>query len=529
MTRPVRKLQIKLLSSSGELLNCVNCHAGQISVFRSSTTNELQPYLRALSGATGPERFVVELDGEIFNPQEHTMIGFGERFFGDEGNVSDFLILNGVPQFSVDSILLTFGLEKVAHTKCHLLSRCEERRVRLIAATYNATGVLVAHEPFDPISSEWREKFAEVIANFARSHKQIVVVPSLSYRPQFWIDNETVARIQVGENIQKTVGFGSAATDVQSLVNQVRELFKDPNAADQILRQSGSHPAPYASQSTGLAPGDRKSHDNIAIPSWNSPQTNEAVANDGRTDDEVSQPRSNRGTYWSPTIGRFLEKLSDIGISPRLASVASLALLVIVAASLWPSGRKAPEDSRQVSNLPATNPEISNQPQENVVPVTVQPGSSNEGGTPESKDPSAPVENQAVPEVPPQEPPKAFVLASYSPPIAQSVSEAFEGSGATGSTSAANQNSGSTSETTRQPSKQASEASDFLRLLQYAESSADKNETAPTYSDIPQPIAPGGSPYAEENLDEQERREAIRQKFLEAIQRAQERRGESPE
>ena len=58
-----KKLQAKLLSKTGELLNVINCFAGQVAVFRAHSAADLRPYLRALTGGQGPERFSITTDG----------------------------------------------------------------------------------------------------------------------------------------------------------------------------------------------------------------------------------------------------------------------------------------------------------------------------------------------------------------------------------------------------------------------------------------------------------------------------------
>ena len=233
-----KKLQIKQLSQSGQLLSCVNCHGGQISVLRATNNSDLQAYARAFSGSTGPERFVIELDGETFNSDQHVLIGYGERFYGSEGTVSDFLQQSGIPSDACESLLLSFGLEHTFNTQCHQISRCEERRIRLLAAVYSINKIIVANDPFDPISSNWRERFAELLLQFVRSKRQIVVVPLLTYRPECWIDNDLISRIQVGENLQKTVGFASGASNIQSMVLQVREMMKNDAVAQELMKDN---------------------------------------------------------------------------------------------------------------------------------------------------------------------------------------------------------------------------------------------------------------------------------------------------
>ena len=75
----MERLQIKLLSNSGELLRCVNCFAGQVTVLRGHSSADLQPYLRALAGIPGPERVSITIDDNEYSASHSNLIGFGER------------------------------------------------------------------------------------------------------------------------------------------------------------------------------------------------------------------------------------------------------------------------------------------------------------------------------------------------------------------------------------------------------------------------------------------------------------------
>ena len=98
------KLQIKLLSSSGELLNVINCRSGQVTVFRAVTAEELKPYQRALSGVPGPERFSISLDEHNFEASQHNLVGFGEEHLAHDQTVPEHLSDAGVPNKSINSI-----------------------------------------------------------------------------------------------------------------------------------------------------------------------------------------------------------------------------------------------------------------------------------------------------------------------------------------------------------------------------------------------------------------------------------------
>jgi len=232
-----KKLQIKMLSNSGELLSVVTCHAGQVSVFRAASASDIRPYQRALSGSSGGERFSVSLDGHEYVADEHTLIGFGESAPHRDTTVRDLLQHAGMLEGSVDGLLIAYGLSHAGDTLCSELTQDEERRVRLLAATATPSKVVILNEPFDPIASSWRERFAELLVSFARSSGGMVVVTSLSFRPEGWIDNDSVARIQVGQTAQRTVGFRARSATTTKLVEQLRQMIGDDSKVQQLLSQ----------------------------------------------------------------------------------------------------------------------------------------------------------------------------------------------------------------------------------------------------------------------------------------------------
>ncbi|MCB0335013.1 MAG: hypothetical protein KDD62_01865, partial [Bdellovibrionales bacterium] len=225
-----KKLQIKLLSKSGELLNVVNCQAGHVTVLRANTHAELQPYQRALTGVPGPERFSINLDGQEFKAAEHVMLGFGKDFL-DAKSVEDFLASYGVPRTALKSVLMSYGLDQYAKEKVGSIGECPQRRVQLLAATYTPDKVLVLNNPFQPLSNEWKDAFAELILTFAKNKSAIVIVTSLTFRPQSWIGNELIARVQVGSTLQKTIGFGSDQEAMREMLEQVRASTSKPATA----------------------------------------------------------------------------------------------------------------------------------------------------------------------------------------------------------------------------------------------------------------------------------------------------------
>ena len=153
------KLQLKLLSKSGELINSITCHGGRVSVFRAVMPRNLDPFLRALSGLSGPEKFTVTLDNQTFEPSAHVLVGFGESFTLSTEQVHAYIASAGLDLRQFLSTLANFGLEHAVGRACKDLSSCEERRLRLLCAAYGDAGkVLVLNNPFEPLSDGWRER-----------------------------------------------------------------------------------------------------------------------------------------------------------------------------------------------------------------------------------------------------------------------------------------------------------------------------------------------------------------------------------
>ncbi len=263
------KLQLKLLSNSGELLNVVNCLAGKISVLRASVPSDLRPYQRALGGSPGKENLVVTCDGNEYRAEEHIVIGFGEPSPTTGLLVRDFLAKHDINDSAADALLLQIGLENVAEKKCSDLSADQEARLRLIAATTDPERVLVLNDPFENISGQWRERAADLLATFARSRKALIVIPALSYRPESWIDNQSVERIEVGQTSQRTIGFGAAGSHNNALINEIRDKVRQEH-------QQASRAPEKVALATAAMSGTPASTDTLLDPTR--PRRGQAIA-----------------------------------------------------------------------------------------------------------------------------------------------------------------------------------------------------------------------------------------------------------
>lgn len=249
------RLQIKRLSDSGELLSCINCLAGQITVLRGITEQDLAPYQRAITGLPGKERFSLNYADSSFSPTEHSLIGFGSRLESQQ-SVHDLLLSCGLTESALASLLLSYGLSELSNTSCTKLSPCAMRRVELLAAFNSSDKAIILNDPFEPLAEEWREPLAEYLLHATWQNKRVVLVTSLNYRPQSWIGNELINRVQVGADNKRTIGFAGAADDVNIAVKELRERL-----ASEALAKESKEPdkTPELAATFGI-PTDKHQH-----------------------------------------------------------------------------------------------------------------------------------------------------------------------------------------------------------------------------------------------------------------------------
>jgi hypothetical protein len=481
-----KKLQIKLLSQSAELLSMTNCSGGQVSVLRAESPSELRPYQRALGGNQGRERFVITIDGKEYNTEEHTLIGFGEVAPHAGLTVGQYLTAAGLIEGAISGLLMAYGIEGIETKLCSALTPDEERKVRLFAATAAPSKALIINEPFEPISSSWRERIAELIADFARTKNGLVVVASLSYRPDAWIDNPAIARHQVGQSLRRTIGFGAAGSESNQLINQLRDQLRSEESQSSL-------PTP--------PPSTRQEKPQAAALSLG------VSAVLGGIDTEET-----------------LEIADDIVTAPTTASASGFLTAVKIGTALGAGGLGVwaaltliqiyplPEEKSSTKEVTLARPEA---------PVITAQKTS----LPKHREAQeAPSEAPAAKSVKNQKLKLSYVLDKYPESVRASLLDTSRGI------------MGDPSQISSEPSKPiesqkpTEQDGNFYKLLEKAGS--DKPDASPpdepsweTTDSSGSWSPPDSSESAEYNpSEEEERREAIRQKFLEAIRAAAERR-----
>lgn len=484
-----KKLQIKLLSQSAELLSITNCSAGQISVLRAESPSELRPYQRALTGSQGRERFVITVDGVEYRTEDHNLIGLGEVAPHSGMTVSQYLSSVGLLDGGISALLMSFGIEGIEQKLCSALSPDEERKVRLFAATADPAKVIVINEPFEPILSSWRERMAEFLTDFARAKNGLVIVTSLSYRPDSWIDNPAIARHQVGQSLRRTIGFGSGQSEDAQLLNQLRDQVR----ADQTVIAAPPTPPEQRPQAAAMSLGA------AALMGANSAQQ-EGVPLDTETITQTTGLIHNARLVASLKAGAALGA-GGLGV---WAAVTLLGIYPITSA-------KAP--STEVKALAKSQ-----------APAESSTATTKNGSSAQNEQ----SENTSKRASPPEIAKATYVLDNYSPAIRAALldtSKGIMGDAALG---------GSIAPPPAQSNSQTNKEGNFYKLLESAGTDKDAAKDdgvsqklddagswqAPDTSDIEQEFNPS---------EEEQRREAIREKFLEAIRAAAERREQDGE
>lgn len=469
------KLQIKLLSKSGELLNVVNCFCGQITVLRANSIAELHPYQRVLSGIPGPEKFSITLDGQPFNLDEHNLLGFGKDLL-EPVSLAEFLLSFGIPKSALKSLLMSYGLDSFQDKRLDTLADCPRRRALLLAATFSPDKVLILNNPFEPLSNEWKDSFSDLILTYAKNKKAIVVITSLSYRPQTWVGNESVARVQVGLNMQRTIGYGGDQAQLQDMLAQVRSSLNNPEDFPK-LQAAAANPT-----TTTSAP--------------------------------MAQPASQQ-VLTSSDIVRNLAG-SWVGLS---------LVLVLVALSLGAVGLYFLQTSSDPSAIIAHNTSNNDESNQSIAPNENSEDTSEQSQTQVSM--QEPVK-LADPNQEDLEPAKVemananFVLDSYDSEVKKSILATFLGEIQTAPVSAKREPIAKKIE-----NKKASSPAGF-DLLNALATADESGKDLP--DNVPQSNSNSSNSNAAnpnfENMSKDERRALLREKFRQAIERAQQRRAE---
>lgn len=236
-------LEIHKLDEHGAVARRINCLPGRITVLRSVHASESEMYEQALLGRQSTGRFTVLFRGAPYVAGKHNIIGAAPDFVhGDAKTVSQFLLACGAPEAGLERLLLDYALGGLSQAACAALGPAQQRALRLIAIPYVSDKVHVLVDPFEPLPEELREKFGRYISDFVAKKNGIVVVPRLNSRPEAWVENEFISRVQLERPRTKTVGFGSDAVSRAELLAHMR-------ASDALNQPVPANPRPTLQRS----------------------------------------------------------------------------------------------------------------------------------------------------------------------------------------------------------------------------------------------------------------------------------------
>lgn len=200
-------------------------------MFRARDEKDLTLYGDVLIGRPSAERFSILLDGSSFGPEQRIEIGFeDDPFQGDERTVGDYLVDSGVDAGQMEPLLYSVGLGGLRPARCRELGVEQKRILRIVAALSSVDKVIILADPFAGLSEKWCEALGERIAEWAWRERRLVIVVRLSTRPDCWIDNEYIARIQLEKPRERTIGFGGGDVQTAELVGALRQELQKHDA-----------------------------------------------------------------------------------------------------------------------------------------------------------------------------------------------------------------------------------------------------------------------------------------------------------
>lgn len=268
-------LDIHRLASDGETIRRIRCLPGRITVLRAARESEIEIYYRAICGDECGDRFTILVNDAPFRREDHILIGFGRPVFSSPDlTVAGFLSSHGAPVETLEPLLLKLGLGGSSNRRCCDLSEGEAEILQILGATYCPGKILLLHNPFENVNPRWRERLAELIVDYVSRSNGTVLVTRLPCRPECWIENEYIARMQLERPRKATIGFGGSSGEEQDIIKALRaEAERTESQETRIVEQppSGvstfspvSVPAPAAERMHPVHHG-RSSFDRLLI------------------------------------------------------------------------------------------------------------------------------------------------------------------------------------------------------------------------------------------------------------------------
>lgn len=236
-------LEIFRLNRRGEVSRRINCLPGRVTVFRGHESDRTA-YENALLGRAQEGEFSVLLGQTPIEKTACNQIGIGPDFAPEYlGTVYEYLQQHDLAPKESERILLSLSLGGLGNRRCTELTAEQQRILRLLALETQPQMVHVLSDPFRGLSEVKREDFATRLVQFVSKKKGLVILTQLSDRPETWIENEYISRVQLERPRSATIGFGSDSVRREDLLKAMEaETQKGLSAALQRPKTASRAP-----------------------------------------------------------------------------------------------------------------------------------------------------------------------------------------------------------------------------------------------------------------------------------------------
>lgn len=242
------KLEIVRYSPGGKALRRIACLPGFISVFRSRSDVELGFYVDALHLRSAAGVSEIKINKAPATAEQLVYFGNSDALSPAEAQ-SWMMDIVSVGDGRGKSILKELSAETGLTVPPSQSTSSQDLIIfRILSLVSQNTRVVVLDDPFEGISTEILEPFAKAMVELVELSRAIVVVKKLSQRPEGWIENEHVERVQIEAPRQRTIGFGGHRVEFNT------ELLASAPRNPQLGLSSAMHPAIDPSQLPGFKP-----------------------------------------------------------------------------------------------------------------------------------------------------------------------------------------------------------------------------------------------------------------------------------
>ena len=210
------KLEILRYSPNGKVLRRIACLPGFISVFRSRSEVELGFYVDALHLRSAAGVSEIKINKEPASSEQ--LVYFDSSQDLTAADVSSWLmdiISAGDGQGKAILRRLSDEIKLPLSAENSNFSEQDLKILKLLSLLSQNLKVAVVDDPFDGISEEVIEPLARAMVELVEKSDVIVVVKKLSQRPEAWIENEHVERVQIEAPRQRTIGFGGHHFEIE--------------------------------------------------------------------------------------------------------------------------------------------------------------------------------------------------------------------------------------------------------------------------------------------------------------------------